>query len=250
MKDHKSTLSSLPIPLALGIARNISGRRVFELGHALTNAIKDLAGLPPLSLADLPGEANAGIFSHLQDGAPVAMLAKLLDAKNVFEFGTFTGATTALVASQNPQCRVVTLDLPVADYSQAVALSAVEVTDEYLFQGIGRGECIPPDADVTQLRMDSAKFDPEPWAGIMDLIYIDASHSYSAVRNDTEKALRMLAPNGVIVWDDYYYAGIWRYLNELNRERPDLELRRITRWGKAMTTRGLLSKRSAITNRI
>jgi predicted O-methyltransferase YrrM len=240
MKDRKSTLSSLPIPLAQGIARNISGSRVRELCHTLTNAVKDIAGLPPISLADLPGEANADVLCHLQDGAPVAMIAKLLDAKNVFEFGTFTGATTALVASQNPQCRVVTLDLPVVDYSQAVALSALEITDEYLFRGIGRGECIPAGAAVTQLRMDSAKFDPEPWAGIMDLIYIDASHSYSAVRNDTEKALRMLAPNGVIVWDDYYYAGIWRYLNELDRERPDLKLRRITRWGKAMTTRGLL----------
>jgi hypothetical protein len=48
------------------------------------------------------------------------------------------------VASQNPHSQVVTLDLPVADYAQAVAMSAVEVTDEYLFQGIGRGECIPP----------------------------------------------------------------------------------------------------------
>jgi Methyltransferase domain len=38
----------------------------------------------------------------------------------------------------------------------------------------------------------------------MDLIYIGASHSYSAVKNDTEKALRMLAPSGVIVWDGYY----------------------------------------------
>jgi Methyltransferase domain len=57
---------------------------------------------------------------------------------------------------------------------------------------------------VTQIRMDSAKFDPEPCAGIMDLIYIGASHSYSAVKNDTEKALRMLAPSGVIVWDGYY----------------------------------------------
>jgi predicted O-methyltransferase YrrM len=240
MKDNKSNLSSLPVPVARGVARNVSRRRVFELGRALTNAIKDLAGLPPISLADLPGQVNADILCHLEDGAPVAMIAKLLDAKNVFEFGTYTGATTALVASQNPHCRVVTLDLPVTDYSQAVALSAVEVTDEYLFQGIGRGECIPAGAAVTQLRMDSAKFDPEPWAGIMDLIYIDASHSYSAVRNDTEKALRMLSPRGVIVWDDYYYAGIWRYLNELDRERPDLKLRRITRWGKAMTTRGLL----------
>jgi predicted O-methyltransferase YrrM len=50
--------------------------------------------LDPISLADLPREANADIFCHLQDGAPVAMMAKLLNAKNVFEFGIYTGATT------------------------------------------------------------------------------------------------------------------------------------------------------------
>jgi hypothetical protein len=51
----------------------------------------------------------------------------------------------------------------------------------------------------------------------MDLVFIDASHSYSYVRSDTEAALKMLAPTGMIVWDDYtYYPGIFAYLNELS----------------------------------
>jgi predicted O-methyltransferase YrrM len=240
MKDHKSSLASLPLSLARGIARNVSADRLFEFGREVTTALKYMGGLPPISLQDIPGVADANVSNHLQNGAIVALIAKLIKARNVFEFGTYDGSTSVLVAAENPQCRVVTLDLPVARYSMAVALSAVEVTDEYLFQGVRRGQCIPPDAPITQIQIDSAKFDPGPFAAQMDLIYIDASHSYSAVRNDTEKALRMLAPNGVIIWDDYHYPGVWRYLNELDRDRPDLELRRIGDWKKAITTNGLL----------
>jgi hypothetical protein len=58
-------------------------------------------------------------------------------------------------------------------------------------------------------------------------VYIDASHSYSYVKSDTEAALRMLAPGGTIVWDDYtYYPGLYAYLNELGTDldKPILHL--------------------------
>jgi predicted O-methyltransferase YrrM len=240
MKDNKSSLPSLLWCLAQNGGRKISAHRLFELGRDLTTAVKNLGGLPAMWLDDIPGIENAVVSSHLQNTAIIAIVAKLIKAKNVFEFGTYDGRTAAIVARENPDCHVVTLDLPVADYKSAVALSAIEVSDEYLFQGVVRGEVIPAEAKVTQIRIDSAKFDPEPYAGQMDLIYVDASHSYSGVRNDTEKALHMLSPHGVIIWDDYYYPGVWRYLNELDRERPDLKMRRIRRWTKAMTTEGLM----------
>jgi predicted O-methyltransferase YrrM len=240
MKDNKSSLSALAWPLAAGIARKVSRPRLAELGREIMVALKDAGGLPAIWLDEIRCLSETDIPCHLNNGAIIAIVAKLMGAKNVFEFGTYDGRTTALVAKENPQCAVVTLDLPVEDYSGAVALSAVEVSDEYLFQGVARGQFIPPEAAVTQIRMDSAIFDPEPYAGKMDLIYIDASHSYSGVKNDTEKALRMLAPHGVIIWDDYYYPGVWRYLNELDEERPDLKMRRIRQWAKAITTRGLM----------
>jgi hypothetical protein len=50
----------------------------------------------------------------------------------------------------------------------------------------------------------------------MDLVYIDASHSYSAVRSDTQAAFSMLSDLGMIVWDDYtYFPGVYAYLNEI-----------------------------------
>ena len=63
--------------------------------------------------------------------------------------------------------------------------------------------------------MDSAAFDYSPYEASIDLVYIDGSHSYSYVKNDTEAALRMLGPRGVIVWDDYPgYRGVYAYLQE------------------------------------
>jgi hypothetical protein len=63
---------------------------------------------------------------------------------------------------------------------------------------------------------DSATFDYQPYEGLMDLVYVDGSHSYSYVKNDTEAALRMLSQRGAIAWDDYPgYAGIYAYLEEL-----------------------------------
>jgi len=56
---------------------------------------------------------------------------------------------------------------------------------------------------------------------VLRLVYIDASHSYSYVRSDTEAALSMLSHCGTIICDDYtHYAGIYANLNELS---PQLE---------------------------
>ena len=49
-----------------------------------------------------------------------------------------------------------------------------------------------------------------------------AGCSYECIKADTETALNILSPNGVIVWDDYawFIDGVSRYLNELRNSRP------------------------------
>ena len=55
----------------------------------------------------------------------------------------------------------------------------------------------------------------------MDVVFIDGAHSYSYVRNDTEAARRMVAPGGMIAWDDYpSIPGVYRYLNEIAAGSP------------------------------
>lgn len=162
----------------------------------------------------------------------LANLAK--GAKTIFEFGTATGKTAYLLARNAPgDARVITLTLApdqLGDYRRgagddpaAERAAIAESEFERFYYG---GTAVEP--KVTQVFGDSKGFDDSPYAGACDLIFIDGSHAYSYVRSDTEKALRMIAPGGIILWHDYHgprrAKGVFRALNELSGE---LELVRI-----------------------
>ena len=79
---------------------------------------------------------------------------------------------------------------------------------------------------IRQLRGDSVTFDAAAFVRDADLCFIDGGDSYECVKADTENALKVLAPTGVIVWDDYawFVEGVHQYLTELAQQLP---LRRI-----------------------
>jgi predicted O-methyltransferase YrrM len=157
----------------------------------------------------------------------LAALSRALECQTIFEIGTERGETTWLLARNNPTARVLTLDLP---GPAAMATARLELTDPGYFQSWNRGVAFagtPEARQITQLYGDSAVFDFSPYAGLVDLVFIDGSHSYSYVRSDTEAALGMLSPTGTIVWDDYtHYPGIYAYLNSLSPQldRPILHI--------------------------
>jgi hypothetical protein len=154
-------------------------------------------------------------------------LCKLLGCRTVFEIGTLHGDTTWLLARNDPAVQIFTLDLP--DLTTA-GHTTFALTDPEYFAHWDRGarfKGTPEEDRITQLRGDSATFDYSPYAGMVDLVFIDASHNYSYVKSDTEAALGMLSAGGAIVWDDYtHYAGIYAYLNELSAtlDRPIVHL--------------------------
>ena len=176
------------------------------------------------------------------DRAILCAISRLLQPKTFFEIGTYLGETTLAVARNNPGTQVYTLDLPSPEERKAAAL---EMTDEYLFERWERGSAFkgtPESARIQVLTGDSATFDFSPYAGKIDMAFIDASHSYSYVKADTEAALGMLSPNGVILWHDYpAYPGIYAYLNELGATQ-DRKIYHITNTGLAFfSRRNLLS---------
>jgi hypothetical protein len=71
---------------------------------------------------------------------------------------------------------------------------------------------------ICQLYGDSATFDFTPFFG-MDFIFIDGSHSYEYVLNDSRKAIQLLREGkGVILWHDYateWWEGVTKALNDL-----------------------------------
>lgn len=158
----------------------------------------------------------------------LAVLAKR--ARCAFEFGTCTGKTAYLWARNIPDNgRVITLTLSpndVATYRHAAgdAAEALQAAQEesafasFVYSGTAA------EAKITQLYGDSKTFDETPYHGKCDLIFIDGSHAYSYIKSDTEKALKMIAPGGVILWHDYRGSrrapDVFRYLNTLAARLP------------------------------
>ncbi|MCA1705130.1 MAG: class I SAM-dependent methyltransferase [Actinobacteria bacterium] len=170
----------------------------------------------------LPGVKDAVVEAFVDDRnrAVLAALCASLGCKTFFEIGTNRGRTAWSVARHNPQMKVHTLDLPSADSADDVALELLP-SDRGFVANWGPGlafQGTPEEPRIEQLFGDSATFDFSPFWGKIDLVFVDGSHSYSYVRNDTEAALRMLTPTGTIVWDDYpAFPGIYSYLTELSR---------------------------------
>lgn len=169
--------------------------------------VHEIAGIEKVSV-------SLNVTSH--DRAVLCAIAKLIQPKLFFEIGTYLGETTLAIARNNPKTKIFTLDLPTPEARRDAAL---EMTDEYLFQRWERGSAFKGTIEserIQQLTGDSATFDFTPYEGKIDLVFIDASHSYSYVRADTEAALRIIPPTGTILWHDYpAYPGVFAYLNEL-----------------------------------
>lgn len=166
-----------------------------------------------------------------QEAWILAVLAK--DAKRLFEFGTCTGKTTWLWAANSPDdAKVFTLTLPPeqltayqsvdGDSPEARQLARDESCfSRFLYSGT------PEERKVVQLYGDSKTYDEAELAGTMDLVFVDGAHAYSYVLSDSEKALRLVKPGGVVVWHDYRgpdseVRDVFRVLTELG-ERVDLK---------------------------
>lgn len=170
---------------------------------------------------EIPFLVDAVIEGYIEDHQVmlIAALGQGLGAKTFFEFGTNRGRATWTVAHNNPEITVYTLDIPLGQHSDDLALR-LESCDEHCFRpGAACGEAFhdtPEAARIMQLWGDSATFDYSPYEGSIDLIYIDAAHTYEYVKSDTDNALRMLSPSGTIVWDDYgSNPGVYKLVNEL-----------------------------------
>ena len=136
----------------------------------------------------------------------IAAIAQLLQPRRVFEFGTFDGASALLLARAVPTAQIFTLDLPPEHYIAPEAFGFRASKEDFAspHDEVGhefRGT--PEAARITQLLGDSRTFDFTEYVGRMDLVIVDAGHGYEEASADSENALRLVGPSGVVIWDDY-----------------------------------------------
>jgi predicted O-methyltransferase YrrM len=157
-------------------------------------------------------------------------------ARTVFEIGTSLGVTTFNIALNLPEDGIAyTLDLPCqSEHENRLRIAyEVSVSDQKMI--FANRQCrrflsSSAESKVTQLYGDSATFDYAPYHGRCDVVFVDGAHSMEYVRSDTQAALRLAKPGGLVVWHDYndgfYWPDVHRYLNRLARDRVIYRVRR------------------------
>jgi hypothetical protein len=181
----------------------------------------------PHAIFDLvPAEDKAAVLCLPQKTSVTSMLErgillgilKAVKPQAIFEFGTFLGETTFMLA-ENSTARVFTLDLgfdfesPILDGFEQKNLTGHRTNKKQFEDRSCAGR-------VTQLLGDSTLFDFSPYIGQMQFILIDGGHQMDVVIKDTENSLALLdvSKPACIIWHDYTnpHYQITEYLDKLS----------------------------------
>ena len=182
----------------------------------------------------VPSELNiVGMTSDLE-GWILSMLAK--KSKMIFEFGTCSGKTTYLMAlNSDKNSKIYTVTLNPSDIeninkkngdSKIAQKNIINETiyDKFLFSGE------PEEKKIKVFFMNSLIFDESNFLDKMDLIFIDGGHTFSVIKNDSEKAFKMIRSKGVILWHDYNPGknsskDVVRYLNSISKDKQIFKIK-------------------------
>lgn len=130
-------------------------------------------------------------------------MVRMTAPTKILEIGTYRGWTTSnLALNSPPNCKIMTLDIAPLNPNNA---EIEDIFAKYSIQFI---------------QADSARFDFSPFFGEIDFIFIDGSHAAADIENDTEAALKMISPKGMIVWHDHNlkFPGIVNCLHRLSTQ--------------------------------
>lgn len=157
----------------------------------------------------------------------LGVLAK--KSNRIFEFGTCSGKTTLIFSMNSPQhARIDTITL---DEETARKLSSTNkdnkiakrnIINESKYDEFMFSKTIYENK-IKVIFQDSTQLDISNMKKKYDLIFIDGGHTYSCIKNDTEKSLEMIKENGIILWHDFSvgkrsHKDVFKYLNEISHD--------------------------------
>lgn len=159
----------------------------------------------PVTLWELP---TGPWSSPIADVVLLVKLALCTRPRRLLEVGSFRGYATKLLAAHTQKDSVIV---------------AVDRDPRH-------GEAYRGLPEAAKIERRVGEVGPEAFAtdaaGSYDLIFLDADHSYAAVRRDTELLLPLLAPDGLFIWHDYANwgrvsgrNGVPQYLHEIAATR-------------------------------
>ena len=204
-----------------------SVNKIFELNKISNNLsgpkketiIKSFSISPKNNIVGMTSDYEAWIISSL---------SKI--SKNIFEFGTCSGKTTYLMAlNSDKDTKITSLTLKPTSINSIkkneednkVSFRNIKnesVYERFLFSGTD------VEKKIKIIFQNSLDFNEKKLEKKMDLIFIDGGHTYTVVKNDTEKSFNMLSNKGIILWHDYAPGkrsskDIIKYLGEISKTK-------------------------------
>ena len=171
-------------------------RDIFDVFSGIDKACK-------IVIEHLP---NADRSLPLHELACLALITKVVQPKQVFEIGTYTGRTALNFAQNSPEdCIVWTLDLPPTE-----AHTRTNTADDKIKQHIRESidyKGKEAERKIRTLYSNCSIFDFSPYFGKIDMVFVNGAHNYEAVKSDTINALKMVKPNGYVIWHDFANYG-------------------------------------------
>ena len=195
---------------------------------SIADVIRKLRGQDVFSV-NLGADRLAMVSSDPIDGSPdlaISVIAAAANPRFALEIGTARGGGTCAIAMQLKNGnRVVTVGPPEEWIDPKKRPGGL--TDRRFFDNLpGRfaWDGTPFVSRIDPIKADSRTLDYSRFGCKFDFVFIDGSHSYEAVKADTERVLPFVAEGGVIAWHDYGSSvlshGVYKYLNEMSRREP------------------------------
>lgn len=202
-----------------------------------------------ITIVEPQGKAGSVALSEI---AIINGIIKQIQPQKVFEIGTFEGRTTLNMAYNSPNnCQVFTLDLPPNKCKDEYMLkSSTPIARDRLFakkKTVGNKFVNSSEScktKIIQLYGDSFSFDFSPYLGTCQVVFIDGSHDYNHVLQDSKNALKLLN-KGVILWHDYgpnseVGKALKEYKKYLQSKKINFQIYNIEKTSLALLDTGLL----------
>jgi len=179
------------------------------------------------SFSITPGNNIVGMTSDYEAWI-ISSLSKV--SKKIFEFGTCSGKTTYLMGlNSSDDTRIISITLDPNDLND---LKKKDIDNKVSFRNIIQESVYEKflfsekevEKKIKIIFQNSLNFEHNKYKNEMDLIFIDGGHTYSVVKNDSEKSFDMLSSSGIILWHDYVPGkrsarDVVKYLNEISKKK-------------------------------
>ena len=169
-------------------------KSIVQNKHNLKNGLPQIN--PKEYFGDYKGEIENYTFTKGNSTIPdilfLSSLAKSFPNCDFLEFGTFRGETMSNVAKIAKECYSLSLS--------NAEMKAKGQSDDIINMTRMFTKDVP---NLTNIEHNSLTYDYSKLEKKFDLIFIDADHSYDAVKSDTRNAFKLLKnDDSIIVWHD------------------------------------------------